>query len=90
MRENIDECICDECGLYWPCKTAVKRYLKAHKKTKVEDTFDFANVSDEFERDAEMENNKNPESGPMPIFEDMRSHVKSPFVQLTDEIMDSE
>ena len=29
-------------------------------------------------------------SGPMPVFEDLKSHVVSPFVQLTDEFMDLE
>ena len=51
------------------------------KKAKIESTSEFTNVSDEF--DSDVESNENSESTPMPIFEDIKSHVTSPFVQLT-------
>ena len=83
MQENIDQCVCDKCGLYWPSCAAKNRHLKAHKKDIFEDTFDTNDVLDEFDSEAEEE----PEelgSTPMPIFEDIRSHLTSPFVPVTD------
>ena len=62
--------------------------MKAHKSTNIDAEVDFTNVSDEFNSDSDTEIKEN--SGPMPVFEDLKNHVVSPFVQLTDEFMDLE
>ena len=47
------DCICKTCGLYWPCKTAMKHYLKAHKigKETIEKNINIEEVDDEFEEE---------------------------------------
>ena len=41
-----------KCGLYWPCKTALKRHIKAHRvKKDLVDDIDFEEVNDEFEEE---------------------------------------
>ena len=70
------------------CKAAKIRHMKAHKSTNIDAEVDFTNVSDEFNSDSDTEIKEN--SGPMPVFEDLKNHVVSPFVQLTDEFMDLE
>ena len=69
-----------------PAADEVTFYLKTYKKSKVEDSkFDLTNVFDEFESDNDMENIENREGGPMPVFEDIKSHVTSPFGHLIDD-----
>ena len=70
------------------CKAAKIRHMKAHKSTNIDAEVDFTNVSDEFNSDSDTEIKEH--SGPMPVFEDFKNHVVSPFVQLTDEFMDLE
>ena len=56
-----------------------------HKKDTFEDTLDSNDVLDKFDSEAE----EAPEelgSTPMPVFEDIRSHLTSPFVPVTDAI----
>lgn len=69
--------------MYWPSKAAKNRHYKAHKYDSTENTFEAIEVPDEFESDSES---PKPEqnSTPMPVFDNIRVHIISPFVQITD------
>ena len=61
--------------------------MKTNKKKPSDTTFEpgLDEVLDEFDSDLETEY-KDP--GPMPIFDNIKNHVVSPFIQLTDSIID--
>ena len=81
MKDKLDECVCKICGAYWPSAAAKNRHLKAHGKIETfEDKIEYDDVKDEFEEEAMSE------SDTMPVFENMRIHLASPFEWLNDEI----
>ena len=88
MQEKIKDCICGICGLYWPCPAALKRHSKAHKFEKSNGAVEQSELFDEFA--SETLEPKNDDSIPMPVFGNLRNHLVSPFIQLTDEINPSD
>ena len=91
MQEKIDGCVCNTCRLYFPSCAAKIRHQKSHKKSYKNDSsdadFEPNEVLDEFDSDVE-ETPQAEQSGPMPIFDSIKNHVVTPFVQLTDSIND--
>ena len=64
------------------------RHSKAHKKggSKVKDDFEYDEVLDEFDQD---DQDKDIGSAvQMPVFENIRSNLASPFVSITDAIIE--
>ena len=90
MQADIDKGLCNECGLYWPSGAAKDHPSKAHTKGKIKvitDIFEFDQVVDEFDSENKaVDEEKDIGFSPMPVFEDVRSHLASPFVIITDAI----
>ena len=90
MQDKIENCVCKQCGIYWPSAAAKNRHQKIHKIPGADDTFvhdqgfNLAHdeVLDEFETDSETEEEKSDPDCPMPVFSDLKKHITSPFVQL--------
>ena len=88
MQETKEDCICEICHLYWPSKAAKNRHKMSHRQGVTIDTHDPNNgeILDEFEPEINPEDQ---ESGPMPVFQDIKKHLISPF-QLTDGFVSSD
>ena len=88
MQKDIPDCVCSKCGLYWPSVAAKKRHSKAHKRAEKavqqnEMTLALSDSDTDMDEDLELEEEaieELPDSGPMPVIEDIRSHLTySPF-----------
>ena len=88
MQEDIDKCVCNEYCLYWPLVAAKDQHFKAHKqgKNEAKEIFEFDEVLDEFNPDNDTVDEEKDIGFSMPVFENIRSHLVSPFVSITDAI----
>ena len=87
MVTKIDKCICEQCGQYWPCMTAVKRHAICHKnknKKESQDPIYTMEVSDEFSKIQEEESDTNPTG--IAVIQNLQEFLKSPFHSLDDPI----
>ena len=48
MQKKLAKCICETCGIQWPCEAQVKRHKKCHKNEISDDLPGFYEVTDEF------------------------------------------
>ena len=90
MKDKLDDCVCEKCGIAWPSAAAKNRHKKAHEKRMnifTETTMEYQEVEDEF---ANNDINSSLESVlevPMPIIGTaLNMHLVSPFEECKDEI----
>ena len=88
MVTKIDKCICEQCGQYWPCMAAVKRHAICHKNKKdgQNPIYTPLEVSDEFSKIQEEESDNNPMG--IPVIQNLREFLKSPFHSRDDDLID--
>ena len=93
MQKKLDDCVCPDCGSSWPCAAAVKRHKKVHGKYGNNESIEInsSEITDEFDSgDENMETNNSTANleETMPIIENLREFLVSPFEQVYDDILD--
>ena len=80
MQEKLARCLCEICGMYWPCVAAKNRHKKCHKNGPVDEMNtnpeSYLEVQDEF---CQMQESEEKEGEYIPIIKDLITHLVSPF-----------
>ena len=81
VQKNLEKCICETCGHYWPSQAAKKRHSIIHRNSEENENSKnvFESVEDEFMEENKEESLDISESGAMPVIENLSEFVASPW-----------
>ena len=81
MQKKLAKCICETCGVQWPCEAQVKRHKKCHKNEMTDDSPCLYEVTDEFCKTQDEDITGNPDK--IPIIDNLVDFMASDFEFIT-------